>query len=136
MSIVSVSLNAFNETGRYAYATVEYTGLVSLSMVKRGGGGVYTGMRKVTKPVSSVVRRPFVVVKDKTGILFGMRAREERIKNLEDRLGGIEQRLATIEKHGIVPAGDMSDQKKKRKIDEGKRLVLHGILEETKALKD
>lgn len=135
MSVVSVSLNAYNETGRYAYATVEYTGRVSFSIVKRGGAVAYTGIRKVTDPVSAIVRRPFVLVKDKTSILFGMRAREERIKDLEIKLGGMEQRLATIEKHGIVAAGEPI-LKKKKKVDEGKRLVLQGILEETRALQD
>ncbi|MEE8399641.1 MAG: hypothetical protein V3S89_11595 [Desulfobacterales bacterium] len=136
MSVVSSSLNAFNETGRYAYATVEYTGLVSYNMVKRGGIFAYTGVRKVTDPVAATVVRPFVFVKDKTGILFGMKAREERIKELEGKLVSMEQRLASIEKHGIVPAGDASVTKKKKKVDEGKRLVLQGILEETRALQD
>ncbi len=135
MSVVSVSVNAFNETGKYAYATIEYGGLVSYSMAKRGGGVVVTGIRKVTDPVTAVVSRPFVAIKDKTGVLFGMRAREERIKSLEDKLGGMEQRLATIEKFGIMP-GQQEKRVKKKVIAEDKRAVLKGILQETKDLRD
>ena len=43
--------NAFNETLKYSCATAEYTGLVSISYIKRGGGFFYDPISKAVEPV-------------------------------------------------------------------------------------
>ena len=151
MKILSSGFNTFNETGKYTLATVEYTGLFSYSILKRGGRVANAGITAVTRPVGAAVSRPvgfiremtpgitavtrpFGFIKDKTGGIFRSREHEERIRSLTEKLAEVEERLANVEKYGagtgvVAPRVD-------KKISDDKRSVLKGILEETKALKE
>jgi hypothetical protein len=136
MKVLSVGWNTFNETGKYTCATVEYASLVSYSMLKRGGMVVMAGIQIITSPVTAAVRRPFVFVKNGASRVFSNKEYEEKLKGLEEKLRVMEERLAEIEKHGVVPASRAAASKKEKRLSEDKRLVLHGILEDTKSLRE
>ena len=135
MKVLSAGWNVFNETGKYTYATVEYAGLVSYSVLKSGGTVVNDGIQKIISPVASAIYWPFAVVKDKAGVIFRSEEQQEKIKSLEEKLAEVEERLAKIEKYGLIPVSEAVAMKKGRKLAEDKRLVLKEILEETISLK-
>ena len=136
MKVLSAGWNTFNETGKYTYATVEYAGLVSYSVLKSGGMLVNDGIQKIISPVASAICWPFAVMKDKTGVIFRSKEHEKKIKSLTEKLAEVEERLAKIEKYGLIPVSEAVAMKKGRKLAEDKRLVLKEILEETISLKE
>lgn len=136
MKVLSTGLNTFHETGKYTCATVEYAGLLSYSIVKRGGLLVTGSLQTVAGPVVRAVTRPFGVVWDKTSGIFTDRAQKEKIRGLEEKIAELEQRLLNIEKHGVVLAAADSQQKKEKDLDEVKRYVLQQILQETKSVRE
>jgi hypothetical protein len=135
MKMLSAGWNAFNETGKYTYATVEYAGLVSYSVLKSGGTVVNDGIQKIISPVASAICWPFVVVKDKAGVIFRSEEQQEKIKSLEEKLAEVEERLAKIEKYGLIPVSEAVAMKKGKKLAEDQLLVLKEILDETISLK-
>ena len=136
MKVLSSGFNTFNYTGKYTFATVEYAGLLSYSIIRRGGILVTCGVRKVTMPVAAAVCWPYDFIKKGTGSLFGGKKYEERITSLTEKLALIEERLAKIEKYGVIAGPEEHVLRKRKELTEDKRFVLKGILEETKALKD
>ena len=136
MKVLSSGFDTFNYTGKYTYATVEYAGLLSYSMVKRGGSLATYGVRKVTMPVAAAVCWPYDFIKKGTGSLLGGKKYEKRITSLTEKLALIEERLAKIEKYGVIAGPEEPALRKRKQLAEDKRFVLKGILEETKALKD
>ena len=136
MKVLSVGWNTFHETGKYTCATVEYAGLLSYSMLKRSGIRVFDGVRKITSPVAATVCWPYNFIRDKTGSVFSSREHAEKIDGLTQQLATIEKRLARIEKHGVVRITEaQAARRRKKKLREDKKIVLKGILEETRALK-
>jgi Ser-tRNA(Ala) deacylase AlaX len=135
MKVLSAGWNAFNETGKYTYATVEYAGLASYSVLKSGGTVVNDGIQKIIPPVASAICWPFAVIKDKASVIFRSKKHEEKIKSLTEKLAEVEERLAKIEKYGLIPVSEAVAMKKGRKLAEDKQLVLKEILEETISLK-
>ena len=137
MKALTMGRNAFNETGRYTYATIEYAGLLSFSMLKKGSTVVTDGVRKVTRPTAAAICWPYDFVKDRTVSVFSKKRHRENIKSLTEKLAQIEVRLAKIEKYGVAaPPGGADAARKQKELREDKRFVLKGILEETKALKE
>jgi hypothetical protein len=136
MKVLSAGWNAFNETGKYTYATVEYAGLVSYSVLKSGGTVVNDGIQKIISPVASAICWPFAVIKDKTSVIFRSGEQQEKIKGLEEKLMEIEKRLAFIERHGVVSALEGAHGKKEKRLDEERRGVLQAILEANKLLRE
>ena len=133
MKVLSTGWNTFHETGKYTCATVEYAGLFSYSIVKRGGSLATSGAWRVTRPVAKVVTRPFGFVWDKTSGIFTSNKEKEKIRVLEEKLMDLEQRLDALEKDGVVLAAAASQVRKE--LDEDKRLVLQQILQETKSIR-
>ncbi len=134
MKVLSAGWNTFNETGKYTCATVEYAGLISYSMVKKGGTVVKVSLRKITMPVKAAICWPFAVVEDKAGVIFRSKEHEEKIKSLEEKLMEIDKRLAFIERHGMVSG--LEPGKKEKRLDEERRIVLQTILEANKLLRE
>lgn len=134
MKVLSAGWNTFNETGKYTCATVEYAGLISYSMIKRGGMVVKVSLRKITVPVTAAICWPFAVVEDKAGVIFRSKEHGEKIKSLEEKFMEIEKRLAFIEEHGVVPG--LEPGKKEIRLDEDRRIVLQAILEANKLLRE
>jgi hypothetical protein len=135
MKVLSVGWNTFNETGKYTYATAEYAGLVSYSMLKRGGMVVKVNLGRITRPVTAAIYWPFGVIKDKTSAIFRSKEHEEKIKCLTEKLAEVEERLAKIEKYGLISVSEAVAVKKGKELTEDKLLVLKEILEETISLK-
>ena len=136
MKVLSAGWNAFNETGKYTYATVEYAGLVSYSVLKSGGTVVNDGIQKIISPVASAMCWPFAVIKDKTSVIFRSREHGEKIKSVEEKLMEIEKRLAFIERHGVVPGLERVPGKREKRLDEERRSVLQAMLEANKLLRE
>jgi hypothetical protein len=136
MKAISSGLKTFNETGKYARATVAYGGLLSYSMLINGGGFLKWGLQKASKPLAAAACRPYDFVKDRSPYLFRKKEREERIDLLTRKLALIEERLAKLEKYGVVPGSDEHVIGKKKQLNEDKLFVLRQILEETKAVRD
>jgi len=136
MKVLSAGWNAFNETGKYTYATVEYAGLVSYSVLKSGGTVVNDGIQKIISPVASAMCWPFAVIKDKTSVIFRSREHGEKIKSVKEKLMEIEKRLAFIERHGVVPGLERVPGKREKRLDEERRSVLQAILEANKRLRE
>ncbi len=134
MKVLSSGFNTFNETGKYTLATVEYTGLFSYNILKRGGRAANTGIRKVTTPVASAVWWPFGFIKDRTYGIFRSKEHEEMIRGLTEKLAQVEERLAEIEKYGVATAGVAP--RKQKAVSDDKKFFLKGILDETKSLKE
>ena len=134
MKVLSSGFNTFNVTGKYTLATVEYTGLFSYSILKRGGRAANAGIRMVTKPVVTAATWPFGFIKDRTWGIFRSKEHEEMIRGLTEKLAQVEARLAEIEKYGVATAGVAPRTKKK--VSDDKKFLLKGILEETKSLKE
>lgn len=134
MKIIATGWNTFHETGKYTCATVEYAGLFSYSIAKRGVLFVTGGVRTATRPVAKAVVWPWGVVRNKANSIFSGRKQEEKIKGLESRLLELESRLINIEKHGAAPIAEPRAAKKAKDLEEDKRFVLKSILEDTKSL--
>lgn len=136
MKVLSTGWNTFHETGKYTCATVEYAGLFSYSIVKRGGLFVTGSLRTVARPVARAVTWPIGFAWDNTSGIFTSRKQKEKIRGLEEKLMELEQRLLSIEKHGVVPAAVASRTKKEKELDEDKRFVLRQILHDTKSIRE
>ena len=136
MRVLSTGWNTFLETGKYTCVTVEYAGLFSYSVVKRGGLLVTDGVLTVTRPVAKAVSRPFGYAWDKTTGIFTGRKQKEKIRGLEEKVTSLEERLANIEKYGLVPASPGNDPRAEKALSNGKRFVLQQILQDTKSLRD
>ena len=136
MKVLSSGFNTFNYTGKYTYATVEYAGLLSYSVVKKGGRVVTCGLRKVTVPVAAAICWPYDFIKGRAGSLFGEKRYEEKITSLTEKLALIEERLSKIEKFGLIATPEEYVKRRREELREDKRFLLKGILEETKALKE
>lgn len=135
MRVLSTGWNTFHETGKYTCATVEYAGLFSYSVVRRGGLLVTGSLRTVARPVAKAVTWPIGFVWDKTTGVFTSKKEKEKIRGLEEKVVELEQRLVSLEKYGVVPAAAASKQKKEKELDDDKRIVLQQILEATKAIR-
>ena len=135
MKVLSTGWNTFHETGKYTCATVEYAGLFSYSIVKRGGSLVTSGAWKVARPVARAVSWPFGFVWDKTTGVFTGKKEKERIRGVEEKIVELEQRLVNIEKYGVIPAAGASRPKKEKDLEEDKRFVLQQILQYTQSVR-
>ncbi len=136
MKVLSAAWNIFNETGKYTCATVEYAGLVSYSMIKKGGIVEKVSLRKITMPVKAAICWSFAVVGGKAGVIFRSNEHDEKIKSLEEKLMEIEKRLAFIEEHGVVPGLEPGKKEKGLEVEEERRIVLQAILEANKLLRE
>lgn len=137
MKIISGGIGVFNEAGNYTLATVEYSGLVSCSIVKRSCTASKRMFLRIAKPTAWALSRPFVVVKGKTAKIFTRKVSSKKVlEDLESRLIKIEKRLAHLEKHGAPHLSEAAVFKKVKKLSEDKRLVLQEIFKETKSLKE
>jgi len=134
MKVLSSGFNTFNETGKYTLATVEYTGLFSYSILKKGGRAANAGISMVTRPVVAAATWPFGFIKDRTYGIFRSKEHEEMIRGLTEKLAQVEKRLAEIEKYGVAAAGVAP--RKRKEVSDDKKFFLKGILEETKSLKE
>lgn len=150
MKTVSYALDAVGEVGRYSLATVEYGGLVSYSVVRRGAIFVTVGVRKVTIPVTTAVCWPFWAIKDRVRSLFKSKEHDERITALEEQLSAldkkkigeiaikimeIEKRLAMMEKNGVVLGSDTVVPKKEKKLSKGRLDMLSQIVDANLSLR-
>ncbi len=161
MDMLESGANIVNETVKYSLATAEYTGLVSLSYVKRGGGFIIDPIAKVTAPVIDASGKAckataegittackktadgFEWAYKKTAGGLGwlvdaipMPAPGKRVRDIEDRLHKIEDWMAYIDEKGFVmPAGQPSGAKPK-KLTEEKEALLKTILLENMELMD
>ena len=127
-NILSSGANIINETGKYTYATAEYTGLVAFSLIKKGGNALGRPFMKVAAPLGKINFRK---------LLPGTGASTSditQIRNLEDKVALMEERLSMLERLGISVPGMAASIKKsvdKRKLD-----ILREIVNANKLLRE
>ena len=136
MKVLTTGWNTFHETGKYTCATVEYMGLFSYSVVKRGGLLVTGSVRTVARPVAKVVTWPFEFACGKTTGIFTSKKQKEKIRGLEEKLMDLDQRLTSLEKYGLAPVPEDPLAKKEKDLPEDKRFVLQQILQNTKSIRE
>jgi hypothetical protein len=126
----------------YSYASLEYTGLVLFSYIRRGGMIVLDPLERIALPVWSKVRTMFG--RKVKGLSDGEMAKigerldviDKRLLRLEGSLATkeiidrIEKRLAYLEKHGILATKEGGLQVKGKKLTEDKLLLLKTIVRE------
>ncbi len=126
----------------YSYASLEYTGLVLFSYIRRGGMIVLDPLERIALPVWSKVRTMFG--RKVKGLSDGEMAKigerldviDKRLLHLEGSLATkeildrIEKRLAYLEKHGILATKEGGLQVKGKKLTEDKLLLLKTIVRE------
>jgi hypothetical protein len=136
-----------NETLKYSCATAEYTGLVSISYVRRGGGFFYDPLSKAAEPVCDLAVNAYKKTTDGISWIYdrassglGQMVKAiplpgKRMRNIEERLLKIEEWMAYIEKHGLVMAG-VDAKGRTKKLSEEKEALLKTILLDNIELKD
>jgi hypothetical protein len=138
--------NAVNETLKYSCATAEYSGLVSLSYIRRGGCYIYDPIAKAVEPVYDMAANACKKTADGIGWTCDQAASGlsrlvkaipypgKRLRQIEERLQEIEEWMANIEKHGLVMTSrELGGMKKK--LTEEKEALLKNILIENLELK-
>ena len=135
------------ETAKYACATTEYTGLVSLSYIRRGGSTLYDPLAKGLAPVCDLTAKAYDRTADgiyriyeKTAAGLGRLIKalpfgSSRISAVEERLHKIEEWIAEIKEQGIIMPGTDSHGRLK-KLTEEKEALLKNILLDNLELKD
>ena len=137
MKVLSRGLGVIQETGRYACATVEYTGLFSYGLLRCGGQVLSGSFWKVATPVAHGLTWPFVKMANMTFRPGGRRAYfDEKFKNVEDKLVQIAEKLMAMEKRGAVFRETGGLAATPRPFDLGKQAFLRQIVEANKALLD
>ncbi|MBF0550620.1 MAG: hypothetical protein HQK60_08795 [Deltaproteobacteria bacterium] len=149
MKIISDSWDSVSEAGRYTCATMEYAGLLSFNLVKRGGRATLGQLTRATRPVATTLVQPFVFIKEKAKRVVGRKGHheerleqveerlnidEDRWESLEERLARVEERMSLLEKRGSVPTKQLPVALKERKLDDRRRGVLRAIMESNKLL--
>ncbi|MBF0538513.1 MAG: hypothetical protein HQL03_09710, partial [Nitrospirae bacterium] len=128
---VSSGKEVLSETWLYSVASVEYTGLVSYSYVRRGMDIIGHSLGYVAGPFVHTGQwfknlRPLCKKKVE---------RDERLMAIQERVRKIEERLANIERHGIVVSNDTMTIIKKE-VDEYKKTLLRGVLQDNIMLRE
>ena len=147
--------NAVNETLKYSCATAEYSGLVSLSYIRRGGCFIYDPIAKAVEPVCDVAvnackktAESITSAYNKTGDGIGWAYKKtgsglswladavpmpfggKRMRAVEERLQKIEEWMAHIEEKGLMmPAASRSGGQPKKLSDDKEALLKTILLE-------
>ncbi|MBF0100842.1 MAG: hypothetical protein HQK77_08045 [Desulfobacterales bacterium] len=129
-------MNTLMKTGKYTLATIEYTGLVSLSYIKRSGSSIKGGFIKTATPIKNAIKSPFMRMKKQSETNSRIKDNILRLETIEKKLDQLNERLVSIEKRGFVTLKEQSVlANQKKTLTEDKRLLLKSILEANKALR-
>ena len=126
--ILSSGVNIINETGKYTYATVEYTGLVTFSLIKKGGNAIGRPIMKIAAPLGNINFRKILPVTN-TPI-----SDIAEIRNLEVKVALMEERLSMLERIGISAPGIAASVKKS--VDKKRLDILREIVNDNKLLRE
>ena len=121
---------------RGARAAIDYTGLVTWSILSRGSCAIKDEVLRIGGRLGPNAAEPFIAAKKK--IRQGFRGKGHvsgEIKRIEERISMLEERLVFLEKHGVKIAETPDYQKKKKALDEERRGLLSLIVEENKELR-
>lgn len=134
------------KSGRYSFATIEYTGMLSFSYVKRSGFAIKACFVKTTPPVKRVVTSPFISFGYRIGKVGKVFKRKKIVEKVEDRLNtidakldGIDARLAGIEKHGVALTKHGQKQpnvEEKKVLNQDRNMLLEAIMNDNIQLRD
>lgn len=137
MKVLSRGLEIIQETGKYTCATVEYTGLFSYSLLRRGGQVISDSFWRVGTPAAQGLAWPFTEMANMTFRRWGRRAYlDEKFKSVEDKLVQIAEKLTAMEKRGAVFRETGVPKATPRLVDLDKQAFLRQIVEANKALLD
>ena len=121
---------------RGAQAAMDYTGLVTWSILSRGSCAIKDEVLKIGGRVGPNAAEPFIAIGK--NIRKGFRRKgpvSEEVKRIEERISMLEERLAFLEKHGLRIAETPDYQKKQKELDEERRGLLGLIVKENKELR-
>ena len=121
---------------RGAQAAIDYTGLVTWSILSRSSCAIKDEVLKIGGRVGPNAAEPFIAIRKK--IRKGFRGKgpvSEEVKRIEDRISMLEERLVFLEKHGLRIAETPDYQKKHKELDEERRGLLGLIVKENKELR-
>lgn len=146
-AMVMESVSVLDEMLGYSQASLEYSGLVLYSYIKRGGTTLLDPLDKVASPVVGKVSG--IVGRTVQGVLSGMKKifvrggsakMAERLDAIDKRLtviegalaamDSIEKRLAYLEKHGIIATNEGGLQVKGKKLTDDRLMLLRRIVKE------
>ncbi|MBF0343195.1 MAG: hypothetical protein HQL06_03100 [Nitrospirae bacterium] len=141
--IISSGKEVLNETWLYSVASVQYTGLLSYSYMRRGMDLIAPSLGYVTAPIGQSLKYVATPVGYVGQWLKKFRTffknidveRDKKMEVIEERVRRIEERLANIEKHGIVVSNDTMTIIKKE-VDEYKKALLRGVLQDNIMLRE
>ena len=122
---------------RGARAVIDYSGLVTWSILSRSCCAIKNNASKMGKRIVRNMADPFVAIKSKSLKVGGGKKvlSSEATRHIEGRIATIEKRLASLEKHGARSAASGEYQKKHKELDNERRGLLALIVEENKELK-
>ncbi|KJU82967.1 magnetosome protein Mad11 [Candidatus Magnetobacterium bavaricum] len=150
--IMSSGIDVLNETWLYSVASVEYSGLLSYSYLKRGADLAAPSWDYVAQGSVRYVAEPVVQAGQYVGKLFKklmpfgkfenryttviniLAERDRKLEAVQERVRKIEERLTNIERHGVVVADDITVIKKE--VDEYKKALLRGVLQDNIMLRE
>ncbi len=127
-NVLSSGANFIHETGKYTSATVEYTGLVTFSLARKGGNAIMRPFVKIVRPLGKINFRKLL---PETKIVTTDIA---QVRNLEEKVLLLEERLAVLERRGIsmpVIATSVKKAVDKKKLD-----ILREIVNANKLLRE
>ncbi len=118
-------------------AAIDYTGLVTWSILSRGSCAIKDEILKIGGRVGPNAAEPFIAVKNMIRKGFGKQKGPvyEEMKRIEERISVLEERLIFLEKHGVRIAETPDYQKKQKELDEERRGLLSLIVKENKELR-
>ncbi len=126
--VLSSSVNFINETGKYTCATVEYAGLVTFSLARKGGNAIMRPFVKIVRPLGKINFRKLL---PETKIVTTDIA---EVRNLEEKVSLLEKRLAILERRGVsMPAMAASV---KKAVDKKKLGLFREIVNDNKLLRE
>jgi len=126
--------NIFKKSGKYTIATVEYMGLYTYSLMRRGSGVVVRGSKKSFVPVYNSIVSSYHHIKNKKFKTGLKQAVSKRFTSIEQKIKQLEDKVIYIETHGITLESETSSEQKKQKkvISSDKKQFLQAILNENK----
>ncbi|MBF0564608.1 MAG: hypothetical protein HQK89_05140 [Nitrospirae bacterium] len=136
---------ALGDTFEYSIASIEYSGLVIYSFIKRGSEVFFQPMVKVTAPAwyktgnfagnmaGGIYRKAHESLKKSLGSVKGLKrlftGKEERLMAIEQKLTAMDTRLGYLERHGVMATKEGLRVKGKKLTDE-KMMFLKTIVSE------
>ncbi|WP_173080307.1 hypothetical protein [Fundidesulfovibrio magnetotacticus] len=136
------SAAALAQAGKLMLASVEYGGMVSASLVKRGGQATGDCVCRLFTPVANAATAPFRAIHNTVGRMFSSESKAQDSKTLHEiveRLSRIEERLGRIEEQGVravvAPVRAEAPKPETKKLSKDRQAFLRALVNENLAIR-